>query len=94
MPDFSQLFNFIPNTLKELASFLPTKDNHRFNLTFDIIALLFIVCYAFILYATLGVTNSDKMDLVLEIISRIDIAFLSGGVMAFLCWVTTLFKKE
>lgn len=94
MPDFSQLFNLIPNTLKELASFLPTKDNHRFNLTFDVIALLFVVCYGFFLYATLSVAKSGTIDLVSEILNRIDIAFLSGVVMALICWVTTLFKKD
>lgn len=94
MFDFlAKIFDFIPKTIQAFASFVPTQDNHRFNLICDIIGLMCAAVYsAFIIYG-LTMAKLEGYAFITELFDRIDVAWISLAVFSGLCWLTTLFKK-
>lgn len=93
MFDMSKIFDFIPNTVQAFASFVPTQDNHRFNIIFDIIGLVAATSYSAIVLYGLMMAEIKGGKLILELLDRVDIAWISLSVLATVCWFTTLFKK-
>ncbi|NEX82748.1 hypothetical protein [Aeromonas rivipollensis] len=93
MFDMSKIFDFIPNTVQAFASFAPTQDNHRFNIIFDIMGLVAATSYSAIVLYGLMVAEIKGGKLILELLDRVDIAWISLCVLATVCWLTTLFKK-
>ncbi|MGL5814927.1 MAG: hypothetical protein ACRCYW_16575 [Aeromonas sp.] len=93
MPDFSKLFSFIPDTIKAFSSFVPTNDNHRFNIICDILGVVAGICYSYIVLSGLSAAKLEGYQLTLEFLNRVDIAWILFIVFAVICWATTLFKK-
>ncbi|HAT2711728.1 TPA: hypothetical protein I8303_000404 [Aeromonas hydrophila] len=93
MFDFSRIFDFIPKTVQAFASFVPTQDNHRFNIIFDIIGVIAATVYSSLVLYGLIVAEIKGGKLILELLNRVDFAWISLGALATVCWLTTLFKK-
>lgn len=93
MFDFSKVFDFIPNTVQAFASFVPTKDNHRFNIICDIIGLMIAVCYSVLVLYGLQAAKLEGYQLTLALFERLDVAWITLFLFAAICWATTLFKK-
>ncbi|MFQ1691248.1 hypothetical protein ACK38U_01890 [Aeromonas veronii] len=94
MFDFlAKIFDFIPKTVQSFAAFVPTQDNHRFNIVCDIIGVMCAACYsAFVIYG-LTLAKLEGYPFIIELFDRLDMTWAALGVFAALCWLTTLFKK-
>lgn len=88
----SKIFDFIPNTVKACVSIMPKADNHRFNVVFDIMAIMAAVCYSSFIVLMAHITKAEKT--VESIIGSLTACWFLVLFFAVLCWVTTIFRNK
>lgn len=84
----------LPETVKAMVSWLPTKDNHKFNIMCDVVGVTALSLYGFFLYKAYEQHLTKDIKHVQEMVSEIGIPLIVLCVFAIICWITTFFKKN
>ncbi|MBO2678448.1 hypothetical protein I6M56_06165 [Shewanella algae] len=87
-------WDVIPETAKALVSWLPTKDNHKFNIMADIVSALGVAAYGSAVYFAYEPKLASSETAAATVVGEIKIALAFWGLFFVICWLTTFFKKN
>ncbi|WP_330146961.1 hypothetical protein [Shewanella oncorhynchi] len=84
----------LPEMVKALVSWLPTKDNHKFNIMCDVLGGAILSAYGVFVYKGYEAHLSKDIKYVNEMSDRLGLPLIVFFVFFVLCWLTTFFKKN
>jgi hypothetical protein len=87
-------YTALPEMVKALVSWLPTKDNHKFNIMCDLLGFAILSSYGFFLYKAYEAHLSKDIAHVKEMVGELGLPLIVLCLFAIVCWLTTFFKKN